>query len=109
MTTADRIAAARERVASAHAPSLEGLELRARAFAIRKGHTLEELEERRDASLEREGRREASYGMAKRAPCGCCGRFKPRPSSRCDYCGDEPVSHNGSSHDFDMAYGYGAA
>lgn len=57
------------------------------------------LEDRRMA-------REAAKGTGgvKRC-CQSCGRFKPRPSSRCDYCGDEPVSHNGSDIDFDRAYG----
>ena len=31
--------------------------------------------------------------------CFSCGRFKPRPSSVCRSCGDEPVSFNGDRRD----------
>lgn len=36
-----------------------------------------------------------------RVNCGVCGRFKPRPSSVCDYCGDEPGTYNGDPRDHD--------
>lgn len=39
-------------------------------------------------------------------PCFVCGRFKPRPSSVCDNCGDDPTSYHGSAHELDEAYGY---
>jgi hypothetical protein len=48
-------------------------------------------------------------------PCFVCGRFKPRPSSVCDHCGDVPGTvdtgmvnndYKGDSHAFDRAYGY---
>jgi hypothetical protein len=46
--------------------------------------------------LERDARRaerEQSSGFTTRAAnCGVCGRFKPRPADRCDYCGDEPAT-----------------
>ena len=47
-----------------------------------------------------------STGCAPADHCFSCGRLKPRASSRCDWCGDEPVTHNGDPREFDRAWGY---
>lgn len=39
--------------------------------------------------------------------CGVCHRFKSAPSAVCDYCGDDPVTYNGSARDYDAAYAGG--
>lgn len=39
-------------------------------------------------------------------PCFVCGRRKPRPSSVCPHCGDDPLTYGGSAQEFDRAYGY---
>lgn len=50
---------------------------------------------------------EVERGLERRSfPCLSCGRFKSKPADRCDFCGDEPVSHNGDEHEFNRAYGY---
>lgn len=51
--------------------------------------------------------RESRRGLAVKRNCFVCGRMKPAPSSVCDYCGDDPVTHNGSRQDFDAAYAGG--
>lgn len=38
--------------------------------------------------------------------CGVCKRFKSRPSSICDHCGNDPVSYNGDRFAYDQAMGY---
>ena len=55
----------------------------------------------------REGRRferELRRGRARPVNCFVCGRFKPRPSSVCDFCGDDPVTHHGDRQAFDEAH-----
>lgn len=54
--------------------------------------------------------REALRGLgftAKDRQCGVCHRFKSAPSAVCDFCGDDPVTHNGSARDYDAAYAGG--
>lgn len=41
-----------------------------------------------------------------RAKCGCCSKFKPRPSSVCGSCGDDPVTHNGDRWMYDREHGF---
>ena len=70
---------------------------------------------REELLLERWGRRAMRDDEAARTrglrtgsfQCLSCRRFKSLPSARCDYCGDDPVTHNGDPRDFDRAYGYG--
>jgi hypothetical protein len=62
------------------------------------------------AWLERETRKieaEQRRGLGVKTNCFVCGRFKPAPSAVCDFCGDDPVTHNGSRQDFDAAYAGG--
>lgn len=41
-------------------------------------------------------------------PCEHCGRFKPRPSAECEFCGSTRLTHNGDAHSLDRSYGYAA-
>lgn len=59
-----------------------------------------ELRTRQERRAERERRR----GRPRAVNCFICGCFKSRPSSICGQCGDEPVTYNGSAHEFDEAY-----
>lgn len=55
----------------------------------------------------READRAVNYGMRTGAAnCAVCAKFKPRPSSVCGSCGDDPVSHNGDRREYDRAHGY---
>lgn len=53
---------------------------------------------------ERREERERRRGRPRAVNCFICGRFKSRPSSICDFCGDVPGTHNGDSRVFDEAY-----
>lgn len=46
--------------------------------------------------------REERAGLG-RVNCGSCGAFKSRPHSVCSQCGDDPVTHAGSVHEYDEA------
>lgn len=57
----------------------------------------------------REGEANATYGFARGAVnCTSCGCFKSEPAAVCSYCGDDPVSYNGSRVEFNRAYGRAA-
>ena len=60
-----------------------------------------------ELAWERAQERKRRRGGPRRFNCFSCGRFKPRPSSVCRSCGDDPVSFNGDRREFDRAYGYG--
>lgn len=62
-----------------------------------------------DRTTERRKEREGhTYHRRPRkyAKCLVCGRFKSRPSSVCDYCGDDPVTYNGDPRQYDLAMGW---
>lgn len=42
---------------------------------------------------ERRRAREARQGRPRAVNCFSCGKFKPRPSSICGQCGDDPVGN----------------
>ena len=66
-----------------------------------------QLEEQLARREMREGERARTRGMRNGSfQCFSCGLRKPLPSSRCDQCGDDPVSHNGDPREFDRAWGY---
>ena len=45
----------------------------------------------------RRAQQEQEHGFTTRAcNCAVCGRFKPRPADRCEYCGDEPAVYGGT-------------
>jgi hypothetical protein len=35
-----------------------------------------------------------------------CGRFKPRPSTPCGFCGNEPVRHGQDPWEYDREHGW---
>jgi hypothetical protein len=60
--------------------------------------------DRQERRVKRE-HRESETGFAHGCNCFTCGRFKTEPAQICDYCGDDPVQHNGDRHEFNRAYG----
>lgn len=73
----------------------------------------------KDLQAQELDRKAASWGMASAGPDNygvssgswpCfnrrCRKFKPRPSSVCGQCGDDPVTYNGDRMEFDRAHGY---
>lgn len=70
--------------------------------------TVQETLELEEAErVERRFRRELSRNTGRRtAKCGVCGRFKPRPSSECDFCGDIPGTVNGDPREYDGEHGW---
>lgn len=88
------------RVECVNPPSVEEVSrFRSAVVEGRYGAVAAEMERRR---ARRTGRRTAR--------CRPCGRFKPRPSSECGYCGDRPLTHNGDSTrgawEYDRAHGW---
>lgn len=72
----------------------------------REAYERERYELARDAAADRElSARNAGAGLRGRL-CGSCGRIKSRPSDPCDFCGNDPVTHNGDAREYDRAMGW---
>jgi transcriptional regulator with XRE-family HTH domain len=75
-----------------------------------RGELEDELYAARAETQARKDERAALAGLQftpRDRQCGVCNRFKSAPSSVCDYCGDDPVTHNGERRDYDAAYAGG--
>jgi hypothetical protein len=78
------------------AEQAEARELRDR----KRGMAHFEAQVRRDKADSNRGFRTGPFN------CPSCGWFKPRPSARCEHCGDELGTHNGDQRELDRDHGY---